>query len=120
MTTPREIFELASLLSQRAGANEAVFRSAASRAYYSIYHLMGQELGPPDYWQKSGSHKLVHDEVLSQPIVCDEFVRLAKGRFKSLLDNRVHADYRLNQTFTTHQVQESVIRAQQIFDAFGN
>ena len=118
MTKPREIFDLADDLSKRAKGNEAAFRSAASRAYYSVYHLMGQELGPPDYWQKQGSHKVVHDEVLSQPIVCDEFVKVAKGRIKSLLDNRVHADYRLNQAFTILEVQTSIVRARQIFDAF--
>ena len=55
MTKPREIFDLADELSQRANGKEAAFRSAASRAYYSIYHLMGQELGPPDYWQQQAA-----------------------------------------------------------------
>lgn len=117
MTNPREIFDLAEKLYTHAKGNEAAFRSAASRAYYSIYHLMGETLGLENYWQQPGSHRLVEEEILSQTIACDEFVKLAKGTFKSLLDARVHADYRLNQPFTNTDVIASMIRARQIFEA---
>ena len=118
MTDPQDIFELAEKLGSGADGSEAALRSAASRAYYSIFHLVGHELGPPDYHEPPNAHQKVRLALLSVPAAtCEDHIRLARRHFDTLKDARERSDYRLQEVVEKREVELWLLQAKEIFDA---
>jgi uncharacterized protein (UPF0332 family) len=118
MIDPHDIFELAEKLGSGTNVSEAALRSAASRAYYSIFHLVGHELGPADYYEPPSAHQKVRTVLLSEdPATCDDHIRLARRHFDTLKHAREKSDYRLQEVVEDWEVELWLLQAKEIFDA---
>ena len=118
MIHPHDILRVAEQLASNAKGSEAELRSAASRTYYSVFHLMGQDVGPSDYQKPPASHHAVRQALLSEPPgTCERYVALAKRYFDTLMHARVKSDYHLQEEIKRPEVQLWLRQAKEIFDA---
>ncbi len=117
MITPDHILAVAANLVASPTATEADYRSAISRAYYAIFHHVIKRLNV-DMDKGSGPiHQRAENELLSQPVICPEDIRLAKRVFRSLKADRVRADYDLTEHVTCHNAEMAVERARRVLTA---
>ena len=119
MIDPQEILQLAEKLASDAKGSEVALRSAASRAYYSVFHLVGRELlGLPSYYTPPAAHQKVRLALLSEdPATCDDHIRFARRHFDTLKDGREKSDYRLQEVVENWEVERWVMQAREIFNA---
>ncbi len=119
MIDPHDIFKLAEKLGSGANVSEAALRSAASRAYYSVFHLVGRELlGLPNYYTPPAAHQKVREALLSEDLAtCDDHIRFARRHFDTLKDGREKSDYRLQEVVEDWEVELWLLKAKEIFDA---
>jgi hypothetical protein len=118
MTRPREILTLAEVLSKASG--QAAQRSAISRAYYSVFHHIGQKLDPGKYNDPSGSvHAQLLKRLLSEPPACDPDVAEAKLIFATMRSERSRADYELDNPIAPIDAEMAIKRAKKVFAADG-
>lgn len=98
------------LLSQN--GSEVVWRNAAGRAYYSIFHTakhLAWRLGLPKNELQTGSHLEIFNKLAAttsihskQHIEVKKIAYRARSVFKPL---RTHADYELDKPFEKHHAQ---------------
>lgn len=113
---PPTLAELAQELG--AGPGEAHWRAAAHAAYYAVYHLMIRRLelstAPGGML---GTHRIVRDELLRQPVAADQQLRTAKRLWDSLYSSRIAADYIVDEDFAHSRARRSVEMARAVFAA---
>lgn len=117
MIEPDEILALAETLLTDVGGSESAFRSAASRAYYSIFHFLGKELGEADYHEGVNVHGRLQAALFEEKDtgVLEDHIITARNYFTSLRDKRVTSDYRLDAKFEKWHAELAVTQAREIF-----
>ena len=90
---PREFLKTAESPAT-SGSIEADFRSAVSRSYYAVFHVLKSTAGTKIGLTGSGDHTRALDHAMR------EWPRDRYARFKRLQDERVWADYDLARPVT--------------------
>ena len=95
-------------------------RQGAARAYYSVLHLLREQLMRPGEVPSRDTHGLVKSILIdaankSDP---DEYVVHALKCWKTLIDNRERADYNLKMDFGRHLGDVSLVHAKKVFTLF--
>jgi hypothetical protein len=113
---PQALADLAQELG--AGPGEAHWRAAAHVTYYAVYHLMIRRLelstAPGGML---GTHRIVRDELLRQPVAVDQQLRAAKRLWDSLYSSRLAADYLVDEEFAQSRARRSAEMAKAVFAA---
>jgi hypothetical protein len=100
------------------GRSEARFRAVAGRAYYAAYHFLlthpcGQTFAAATTSKKGGLHR---DFITWLYKSTDSCVLSVAMKLDALFDNRVIADYKLNEAFSAKVAQDSIDDASDIID----
>jgi uncharacterized protein (UPF0332 family) len=116
-----DLFQVATDLLKAKPDDPAVWRTVMSRSYYSIFHLVGNQLSPADYFTKkpheTGVHEKLHIEIQSRPLPCDPWLQMAKMFFLSMKEDRVRADYYLTAGVSKKDAMIAIQRATRIIKA---
>lgn len=101
------------------GINEADFRSAISRAYYSCFITI-RDIALSTCRDKSRIKKVGNIGHEKLPIYLNEGnsnVQLLGSDLKSLYGDRIDADYKMNQKITVDDARDAIENAEALFEA---
>lgn len=95
------------------GHREVDYRNAASRAYYSIYHICQESLGKlPNLPHNVGAtHQKLILDLLSHP---DEKVRTLGRKLRQMKTLREKADYQLQVKFSRYEATQLISLAKKM------
>lgn len=102
-----EFFDAAREFLERKPIREVDHRNAASRAYYCAFHTCKKllEEHPPKESQRGTEHQKVINELLEHQ---DKRLKVFGNMLMTSRDQRVRADYKLEEKFTLYDAKKAV------------
>jgi uncharacterized protein (UPF0332 family) len=120
MVRPQDFLEFARALLVGKQISEMHARQAAARAYYSVLLLIRDQLRREGEIPSKDTHGLVKsmlNQAAREPGSA-EYLTCALKAWKTLIDNREDADYKISMNFETHRGLVSLNHAEKIFREF--